>query len=151
MAAFECSLRGDRLSFNVFTRNKGPNELQGVIDALWLYLETDYEYSTQARLLADFQRRIRDSSSAHPAIPRSLEPGDGHFVSAFAWDETNNPNYLQQPDLDALHAGTKICFVVVQVSYNDNGVTHHLRRCEWLKPPASHPGIWHFCQDFASD
>jgi hypothetical protein len=140
---------GDQLAFNVFTRNIGPNELQGVVYYLWLYVEDNFAYPTQDKVLANFKRKIREPGI--PPAPRSLEIGDRHFITAWAWDENKQQIQLSQSLLDALHAGTKICFVVVQVNYKDNGVQHHLRRCAYLQPPATRPGIWHFCKDFASD
>lgn len=72
-------------------------------------------------------------------------PGNGGFDTVYAVDENKQHWVLTKSDLEALRNGTKIAFVILELSYKDQGEVHHYRTCQFLQPPAIPPGIWHYC------
>lgn len=77
-----------------------------------------------------------------------MMPGDGEFLTAYAWSNTMQRLMVTQDDLDKLKIGAEVALVITELDYMDKGVTHHLRRCIWLQPPALPPGTWHLCTVF---
>ncbi len=75
----------------------------------------------------------------------TMNAGDQQFFSPAVLDESLKPTTIAQDDLNQLHKGAKIAFIVTEIFYKDQGRNHHLKRCMWLQPPAYPPGIWHFC------
>src|SRR5207244_3052056 len=131
---------GDVLVFNVYFKQTGPNPVQKVETARWLYIEPDTESSTQARIVSDFLSRLRTEKQKAPLTqPPTMTVGDHQWVSAF--NNVGGVNRRATPDdLTALREGKLIAYVVVQMTYLDRGVPHHLHKCHWLQPPASPPG-----------
>jgi len=148
---------GDQLAFNYYWKASGPNPVTMLNSVRWLYLEPDVGEETQEQMIADFKMKIRKAQKEplfRSQPPNILNPADQSvFNTVFAWtdDSKNYKAYLvTQSDLDALHMGKKIAFVMVEIMYLDNNELHHLRACQYLQPPATFPGIWHYCIGFTN-
>jgi hypothetical protein len=98
-------------------------------------------------MIADFKTRVSKEKTLRKKKPEptTLMPGDNRWDSAYAWTEDKKQRLVTQADLDAFRLGTQLPFVIVEISYTDNNVLHHLRTCQFLQPPAIPPGIWHYC------
>jgi hypothetical protein len=148
---------GERICFNYFTNVVGPNPIQGVGTLTGLYLEPDFSPDTQQRMLAKFRRDVAGVKKKHPNLkfsPSTLMAGDHRWDTVYGWTEDANsvegwkPLMLNQSDVDALHSGSKIAFVLVELAYMDMGKLHHARICQFLQTPSEAPGVWHFCEVF---
>lgn len=141
---------GDALAFDMSYRQTGPNPLKIINTSRWLYTRPDHKDETQKALIADFEdlmRREQKSGLWRRSEPSTLMLNEARFFTAFV---LSGKEYHQvtQDELGQLGLGTEIAFVIAQVIYSDLGAVHHLRRCVWLQPPASAPGVWHFCDGF---
>ncbi len=142
---------GDVLAFNYHYHVLGPNPVKELITGQRLYLEPDATSQTQERILADFKFNVAMDSKKIKLKPHTLSPGLEAWNSVIAYTADKRVRYVTQKDLDELHAGTTIAFVVIDMAYLDNKKTHHFRVCEFLQPPAYAPGVWHDCEGFDSD
>jgi hypothetical protein len=141
---------GQVLQFNIHFKQQGPNPVELVSESRWLYVEADYESSTQKALIDDFEERLAKEERRQPSIGSStVMPGDQRFFTAFGRNEDGSPITISPMHLDDLMTGKEILFVIAQLIYRDAGKEHHLRRCMYLQPPANTPWIWHFCEGFA--
>jgi hypothetical protein len=143
-------LVGDKIFFNYYYKATGPNPIELKQAAGWLYLEADFGPETQRKLVTDFTTRLSEERKQHSiaAEAATLMPGDQRWGSVFAATEDKQYRLVTRNDLDKLRAGTEIAFVFVELSYTDSGKRHHLRTCQFLQPPATPPGIWHYCESF---
>jgi hypothetical protein len=142
---------GDPLGFNVYFKVTGPNATQMVNTALEAFIEPDYSPNTQSKVASKFISRVkREIKALEPSPNATMNPGDRHFATAFAFASPDSKEHrvLTQQDLDDLHAGRSVAFVVMQITYKDGGKTHHLRQLVFLQPPAAPTGVWHFGQPF---
>jgi len=142
---------GDPLGFNVHFKATGPNSIQSGGEAFEGLLEPDFNPDTQKRIVGEFLTRLKEEEkrlSKPAAPPATMTPGDAVFDTAYVWTNMREHRIAVQQDLDDLHGGKLIAFVISLITYKDAGVTHHLRRCEFLQPPAAVNAIWHFCQLF---
>jgi hypothetical protein len=128
----------------------GPNSVQLGEQAFEGFLEPDFSSDTQQHLVGEFLTRIKkeEKNLSKPASVATMIPGDGQFDTAFVWTSSLVHRVAGQQDLDDLHAGRLVAFVISQIGYKDAGVVHHLRRCEFLQPPAPTNGVWHLCNLF---
>jgi len=148
---------GNQLYFDYYysTPTTNPNPI--TIDAVsgWVYVEPDRKTETQHAIILDFNERVQQANIKDSRKPKNVGvflPGEGHWNSLSATHDGHNPWILTQDDLDAMRLGNEIVFIVIDMVYTDNGHIHHLRRCEFLQPPAKAPGIWHACDvTFTSD
>lgn len=111
---------GDPLLFNYYWKATGPNPVETVSEARWLYLEPDFERGTQTKMIADFKRRVSKERREHPikALPFTLHPKDAPvWNSVYARTEDKKYRLISQTDLDGLRAGTIVAFVMVEISY----------------------------------
>jgi hypothetical protein len=141
---------GDTFFFNVFFKATGPNPVELLPVARWLYVEPDFQDKTQKDMIADFRQRLsaeRRKLTVKPE-PSTLMVGESRFDTAYAKTETNEHRIVTQDDLNALRAGTEIAFMIAEIPYMDHQKLHYLRTCQWLQPPATAPGVWHFCIGF---
>ena len=138
---------GDDLAFNQNYKALGPNPVDVTETARWLYIKPKHDLATQKEVIEDFDRVLQVAHSKQPDEPSTMMPGDGRFLSAYAVIGTEHWKVTQR-DLDRLRSGDEIAFVIVQITYKDNAVLHHLRRCTFLQPPAEPPGVWQFCVGF---
>lgn len=140
---------GDALAFDVYYRQTGLNPIEIINSSRWLYTKPDYKDETQKALIVDFEDLMRkdQKSGVWKSAASTLTLSEGRFFTAFA---LNGKEYRQvtQAELDQLGLGMEIAFVIAQITYSDLGAVHHLRRCVWLQPPASAPGVWHLCAGF---
>jgi hypothetical protein len=137
---------GQGYLFNIFYRQDGPNPVELLGTMFALYEEQDATPQTAEQVANDFSKKMQVASKVPAQNTFTLARGQSAFNTAFALDATGRPRYLTQSDLDALHAGSKIVFVISQIDYSDGGKVHHARMCTWLQPPASPPpGVWHVC------
>jgi hypothetical protein len=141
---------GESISFNLYYKQQGPNSVDLVETARWLYVKESYQLPTQKEVISDFEHKLKTTD---PSIkPRrsvsTLMPGETRFFSASAVTEQTSTRVATQTDLDNLRMGNEVIFIVIQMTYLDAGKKHHLRRCLYLQLPASPPGIWHFCDAF---
>ena len=141
---------GDKIYFNYDFRATGPNPVESRAIARWLYLEPDFRPETQLQIIADFKKRLNEERKQQSITiePGTLMPGDHRWDSAIAFDENKQFRLVTPNDLVGFRVGTEIVFVVVEISYTDNGKLHHLRTCQFLQPPATFPGVWHYCDGF---
>jgi hypothetical protein len=138
---------GDDLCFNQYYKALGPNPVDVTESARWLYIKPKYDPATQKEVIEDF-KKILEAAHAQPrAEPSTMMPGEGRFLTAYAKNGTGHRKVTQR-DLYHFRSGEEIAFVIAQITYKDNGVLHHLRRCEFLQPPAEPPGVWQFCIGF---
>lgn len=141
---------GDDLAFNVYYKHTGPNPVEVINISRALYTEPDRNDDTQNALIADFEgvmREERKNGLAAKSKPHTLMPGEAAFFTAFALTG-KEPRKLTADELDRLALGKEVAFVIAQITYDDLGTVHHLRRCVLLLPPASFPAVWGFCQGF---
>jgi hypothetical protein len=146
-------LVGQELFFNYYYKATGPNAVLVDGTARLTKVAPDSSPATQQNVIKDFKAELRKELKDHPIKPKysTLMPQDNdHWDSAHAWTEDKKHQIITQPDLDALTAGTGIAFVLVEISYKDNNTLHHLRTCQFLQPPATAPGTWHYCDDFTN-
>jgi hypothetical protein len=141
---------GDKIFFNYHFSATGPNPVELKEIGRWLYLEPDFGSETQREIIGDFRKRLNEERKQHPITsePGTLMPGDYRWDSAVAVNEDKQFRLVTRKDLDEFRAGTEIAFVLVELSYTDNGKKHHLRTCQYLQPPATPPGVWHYCEGF---
>jgi hypothetical protein len=143
---------GDELAFNVYFKATGPNPIQLISQAWELFIEPEFSAASENTAVDEFLVRTNREIKrlTPPASPQTMMPGDRHFNTAYGYAsaESLQQRVLAQQDLDDLHTGRSVIFIVAQITYKDNGRTHHLRRCGGLQPPATPPGIWHFCRLF---
>jgi hypothetical protein len=143
---------GDEFAFNVYFKATGPNSLQLINQGFEVFIESDISHNTQKQVVDEFLSRIEREIKElkMPLRPATMTPGDRHFNTAYAFTSPDSREHrvLTQRDLDDLHAGRSVAFVVSQITYTDAGKTHHLRHFAFLQPPATPPGIWHFCESF---
>jgi hypothetical protein len=141
---------GDKIFFNYYYRATGPNPVESKEAAGWLYLEPDFGPQTQQEMIADLKKRLNEERKQHPipAEPETLMPGDQRWASVYATTEGKQYRLVTRKDLEEFRTGTEIAFVLIELSYTDNGKLHHLRTCQFLQPPATPPGVWHYCEGF---
>jgi hypothetical protein len=141
---------GDDLAFNVYYKQTGPRPVELINISRALYTEPDRNDDTQSALIADFEgvmREERKNGLAAKSKPSTLMLGESAFFTAFAL--TGKETRKLTPDeLDRLALGKEVAFVIAQITYDDLGTVHHLRRCVLLLPPASFPAVWAFCRGF---
>jgi hypothetical protein len=157
---FNTLVVGHKLFFNYYFRAPAanPNQVNLVSPVhRWLYLAPDSSRSTQEAIVSNFLSRAKASQETDKLLGSSYDtmlPGDRLWndVTAAADNDERSPRFITQSDLDALHYGTKIVFLLLEIPYTDYGKLHHLRTCTFLSSPAEPPGIWHICEvTFASD
>ena len=136
---------GQLLGFNVHFKASGPNSVQLLETAHSLVIEPDAKPETQRAAVAVFMGQVRKERNTFHLRPSTMMPADDDFFTAFARTDTNQLRVVSQDDLAKLKAGTEVVFMLAELTYKDTGAVHHLRRCMWLQPPASPPGIWQFC------
>ena len=143
---------GEEIGFNIHYKAAGPDPITIVDSATESFIAPDFKLETQEKLVANFVKQVNQERKTlpRPQSNSTMMPGDVRFLTAFAYTEANQRLTLTQDDLDKLRAGARIAFVIAEVTYRDKSVTHHLRRCKWLQPPASPPGVWHFCAVFTN-
>jgi hypothetical protein len=141
---------GDKIFFNYYYKATGPDPVELKEVARWLYLESDSGPETQRKMIADFKKGLNEDRKKHliTTEPSTLMPGDQRWSSVYAATEDRQYRLATLNDLDKLRTGAEIAFVLVELSYTDNGKLHHLRTCQFLQPPATPPGIWHYCEGF---
>jgi hypothetical protein len=141
---------GDKMFFNYHFSATGPDPIESKGVARWLYLEPDFSPETQRKMIADFKKRLNEERKQHPITMETgtLMPGDHRWDSVYAATEDKQIRLVTLDDLAAFRAGTEIAFVLIELSYTDNGKLHHLRTCQFLQPPATPPGVWHYCEGF---
>jgi len=143
---------GDELAFNMYFKATGPKSIQLINQAWELFVEPDFSSTSENTAVNEFLARINEETKRliPPLSPQTMMPGERHFNTAFGYVTAESPQHriLTQQDLDDLHTGRSVVFVVAKITYKDNGKTHHLKRCGALEPPATPPGIWHFCRSF---
>lgn len=145
---------GDRIGFNMHYRNGGPNSVQIIDNGSATYIGLDSKPETQEAIIAQFKDELRREDKIfkvrklNPPPLQTMMPAEERFFTAYGWTEAMGPLIVNQEDLGKLKTGAQVAFVIFEINYRDQGVTHHLRRCMWLQPPASPPGIFHFCQLF---
>ena len=135
---------GRWLGFNIPLMVTGPNQVDVIQTYGETYLVSDFSNQTQQATVDEFKKRL--SVQEHVG-PQTRAAGVTFFFTAFKWDGGQWHN-VTQLDLDNLHNGTAIAMIVMQVTYEDSGVVHHLRQCVALQPPAEPPGIWAECSVF---
>ena len=144
---------GEQLFFNYFYKAIGPNPIQVFASSRWIYLEPDVEDKTQQKVVKDFKERIMKEWKTQPKFAKSytlMYQGEGQFNSAFAHNEEGGHRSITQEELDDFTSGAVRIFVVIQIPYKDSGKWHYLRTCRYLVPPATIPGVWHFCDYFTN-
>lgn len=139
---------GESLAFNVFYKNTGPNSVELIDAGRWLYIEADTDSKTEDAAIAEFRKRVSREEQTIRSRPSTLMPMEERWFSAYAFSSEKEEWKVTQDDLDKLRDGKEFALLLSLITYKDNGVTHHLRRCAWLQPPALPPGIWHFCEGF---
>jgi hypothetical protein len=143
---------GDGLFFNYYFNPTGPNPIQVDGHGALTKLEPDFSPDTQKRVIEYFKAEVKKEKKEHPLPPHwsTLMPQDrGQWNTAYAWtDDFKQHQIITKSDLDDLTLGTKVAFVLVEIAYKDNGNLHHVRTCQFLQPPATAPGVWHYCDDF---
>lgn len=144
---------GDELFFNYYFNPTGPNPILIDGHSALTKLEPDFSRDTQKRVIEYFKAEVKKEKKEHGFSPSwsTLMPQDkGHWNTAYAWtDDFKQHQIITKSDLDELTSfGTKIAFVLVEIAYKDNGKLHHLRTCQFLQPPATAPGVWHYCDQF---
>jgi hypothetical protein len=140
---------GDKIFFNYYYKATGPDPVELKRTARWLYLERDFGPTTQRQMIADFRTKLNEELKQQIAMePGTLMPGDNRWNTVYAVTEDKQYRLVSQNDLAEFRAGTEIAFVLVELSYTDNGKLHHLRTCQYLQPPATAPGVWHYCDGF---
>ena len=140
------------ISFNVHYKQEGPNPVEVQWSAHWLYVEKDYESSTQKNLIMDFEEILKEELGQKKETlsggTSTLMPGNGAYFTVWALNGDKSRKIITQTDLDNLKAGTEILFIIAEIAYTDAGKEHHSRRCVFLQPPATAPGVWHFCEGY---
>jgi hypothetical protein len=143
---------GQPIGFNVSYKQTGPNQVDIVQNTRWLYVESDSSIKSQNSVIEDFKDRVRSTNRMEAAY--TLSPGDSpHFFSAVAVENDGRFHVATKQELDKLKLGQKVIFILAQITYiernRDSKKEHHLPLCVYLQPPASPPGIWHFCDEFS--
>ena len=139
---------GDPLGFNIHYIASGPNPVKFIGTANGLYLEPNTNSDTQKEMLANFTAEVSKERKTNKPDFSTMMPGDRRFITAVLFTGTPRLIPATQEDLDDLRIGSKVAFIISEIIYQDNGVTHHQRQCFWLQKPASPPGIWHMCEVF---
>jgi hypothetical protein len=147
---------GQSLAFNFDIRATGPNavELLAIIPAL--YLEDGHEPNVGQHVITKFQRTLKVlwKGHTHDKEFMTLTAGQGGFRTAFTMSETgveDQRRAVTQEELDAIHSGSKLIFVIVEMTYRDGGKAHHTRMCDFVLPPALFPtAIWETCGGFGN-
>jgi hypothetical protein len=137
---------GDPFVFNFDFKQQGPNPVELIHVSKRLYLKPDSDPQTQNTVIADFAKQVRAEASINHSATFAI--GKSAFNSAFAIDDNGQGRIVTKDDLDALHAGTEVAIVIVQINYRDDRKVHHARLCYFLQPPAYFPGVWQACQGF---
>jgi hypothetical protein len=140
---------GDPLAFNIHYKNSGPNPVQLNYMERATFIEPDSSAeSLKSAMTAFFEESNKERHSPDfKENSQTLMKEEEQFTSAFVSTDQGHSLATQQ-ELDVLKAGTNVAVVMAVITYKDNGVPHHLRRCLWLQPPAQSPGIWAFCAGF---
>jgi len=143
---------GELVHFNYFLKARGPNPIQVFASGQSIYLEPDAKETTQKRIVKEFKQTIAREWKANPEFATNYtvmhEADGGQWNTAFAYTEDGNRRLVTQKDLDDFRTGAVRVFVILQIPYKDNGALHHLRSCQYLVPPATVLGVWHFCDYF---
>jgi hypothetical protein len=146
---------GDPLGFNVHYRAAGPNEVKSLRQSFATIVTTrlfssgnGYEQKVIDGAVDEFFAEFKKETRANkaPVKPHTLLPGDREFNTAYGWtDNYTKHRIVTQGDLDAVKIGSQTWIVISILTYLDGNTIHHLRRCEWLSPPATPQSVWHFC------
>jgi hypothetical protein len=111
---------GDELFFNYYVNPTGPNPVSEDGAARAVILEPDSSPKSENEAIEHFKDEIKKERKDHPVKPiwTILMPQDkGHFDTARAFTEDRNREVITQPLLDELRAGTKVAYVLVEISY----------------------------------
>ena len=134
---------GHMLFFNYTYKATGPDPVGFLGGTRWLYLEPDASAETESEMIKNFEAKTK--KNAGKTSEATWMPGQSAFDSAEDIDGNGQRRIITQEDLDALHSGRKIAYVVVELAYKDTGTLHHSRLCIFLQPPAMvATAIWHY-------
>lgn len=143
---------GDPLCFNYYFRSAGPNPVTTLGLAKEVYLEPDAKDTTQNQMIEDFSNEIARERPKITIQPHAFGPEKKSMDTVFTWTKDRKHYRLfTKGDLDRLHRGRTIVFVIIEIPYSDNDKLHHFRMCQFLQPPAVAPGVWHDCNGFEPD
>jgi hypothetical protein len=145
---------GDPLGFDYSFKVNGTAPVQWYGSISRTYLRTSYDLKTQKEVVGTFDALIKKAGKENPSpSPKILVGGESRWSTSFGWDDDDQTHQVvTKSDLDAMRIGKEVAFVIIQMSYQDQGKMHHARQCSFLQPPATVPGIWHFCDaPFNSD
>ncbi len=144
---------GSPVVFNFYYKNTGPNAVQLLDEAGAAYIQDGNKPETQDLVVNQFtseykkeKKSLKERQTKFSHV-HTMGAGTQEFFSA-AERDNGMPRIFTQEDLDNLKNGSETAYVITQIDYKDGGVTHHLRTCIWLQPPATAPGTWHFCDVF---
>jgi hypothetical protein len=137
------------IGFNLYYKQSGPNSVEVESGEKWLYTRSDASLETQKEVIGDFL--ALEKSGKGPPSTYTLMPNENpRFFTAFAPDETNHMRLPRLGELDDLKFGREIIFILAKITYKDSSSDsrgiHHLPLCLYLQPPATPPGIWHYCE-----
>lgn len=139
---------GERLMFNIHFKVVGPNPLQLISQASYFSFESDSSARTQTETVNTFRKKISSrEEGVYTSLvePETMMPAEDQFLTV---PVPLVASRLSTEDLNALHTGSKVAFVLNEFTYKDKGRTHHLRRCLMLQPPGTIPAIWQYCFAF---
>jgi len=142
-------IAGDKVAFNVFYKQAGPNpvELGGVIATA--YLRDDSEVSTEEEVAKQFTSQVAAKHKEWDAMPvpfhhPTLGLGTSQFVTAFAQSATSEPLHYTQQDLDGMENGSRVLFVLLNVPYKDMGAMHQFHLCMLRQKNE----VWRYCSAY---
>lgn len=139
-------IAGDKVAFNVFYKQVGPNpvELGGVLASI--YLRADDEISTEEEVAHKFANEVAAKHQEWDARPvpvhhPTMSVGSSQYVTAIAQSAGSEPLHYTQQDIDDIDNGSKVLFVLLNVPYKDLGVEHQFHLCMFRQKN----GVWHYC------
>ncbi len=153
---------GDPLGFNVHYSASGPNPVKLLRTSLDTEVVPNFHSSGGSYDEADINQAVdvylsevkkeevaKSTQKPNAHTSHTIVHGENDFNTAYAWkDNYTKHQAVTQADLDGVKSGAETFVVFSVLTYSDGKSVHHLRRCTWLIPPGSPPGLWHYCEGF---
>jgi hypothetical protein len=135
-------VEGKRAFMFVYWVNRGTLNVVNLHAASKLYMGPDNSDGTQEAIINDWMTISGpDLLNKTPAATLSRGGTARALVSAYG------PT-LSREDLDNLHTGKTLMYLVSQLTFFDKNGYHDIQRCGFLQPPAWEPDFWHYCRMF---
>jgi hypothetical protein len=129
---------GAKIGINVYFRNVGNEDTNEVNYSAGIYIEPPNDLKAEGIITKSFEELWK----AHHGL---ITNGDVIPHAPPFWNTFSTPE-LSQDDVDALHNGTKVVYVIARARYQDHSETWVTTECHWLQDVMNPNVVLHPCE-----